>query len=456
MKRNIFTALAIIFLIQNSPQCFAQGGLWSLEQCIYHAIENNLQVKQAVNNVDANKLNLEQAKFNYLPSLSGSAGYNLSFGRSLDPTTYQFIDSKAVNNFSSSLSLGTQLFAGMSKRYSLQRSELNLMASVQDVQKAANDISVAVAAAYLQILYNKEQVANSQNQLLVIGEQVARTKKLVEAESVPMGALLDLEAQFAAESYNLVNYKNILANSVLNLTQLLELKNNDGFDIEVPSVDALIGEAPAENVEDINDAAQELPQIKASKLRLEIAQTDIKLAQARLYPTINLGASYGSSFSDARQRPVMTTTGQIYYEKYPFFDQMGDNANSAIQISMQIPIFNALTARRNVSLAQVSARNTEITMQTAKNQLYKEIQQAYTDATSASSRYESAQASVLSSSQSFDYAQKRFDAGAINAVDYITAKNALLTAQSMMLQAKYEYIFRVKLLDFYKGVPITL
>lgn len=453
MKKIIFSVSLLAIVLSSRAQ---NGETWSIERCINHAIANNIQVKQAITTVDVNKLNKEQAKFNYLPSLSASLGYNASFGRSLDQTTYQYIDNKTVNNVNGSVSLSTQVFAGMSKLYNLKKSDLNLLASIEDVERIKNEITVALAAAYLQILYNKEQIATSNNQIEVITEQIIRTRKLVDAGSLPLGAVLELEAQLATEKYTLVSHQNNLDNSTLTLTQLLELPDTKGFDIEIPNVEAIVAEAVIADVQSVNEKAQDLPQIKASELRLKAAEMDVKIAKARYYPTLNFGASYGSSYSDARQRPQLTPNGEVFYTGYPFFNQIGDNANAGISLSMQIPIFNGLTTRRNVNISRKNVISKDYDLKLAKNRLYKEIQQAYTDATGALNRFNSATAGVQSSQESFRYAEQKFSAGATNSVDYVTAKNNLLNAQSVMLQAKYEYIFRVKLLDFYKGVPITL
>lgn len=453
MRKLIFT----VSLLTYSISCFAQSSqVWSIEKCIRHAIDHNIQVKQAMTSVDVNKLNKEQAKFNYLPSLSASVGYNASFGRSLDQTTYQYIDNKTVNNVNGSLSLGTQVFAGMSKLYNLKKSDLNLLASIQDVERIKNEITVALAAAYLQVLYNKEQISTSRNQIEVISEQITRTRKLVDAGSLPLGAVLELEAQLATEKYTLVSHQNNLDNSTLTITQLLELPDMAGFEIETPDVESIVAEAVIADVKSVNEQAQNLPQITASELRLKAAEMDVKIAKSRYYPTLNFNASYGSSYSDARQRPQLTPTGEVYYTGYPFFNQLGDNANAGLALSMQIPIFNGLTTRRNVHVSKLNVQSKDYDLKLAQNKLYKEIQQAYTDATGALNRFTSASTGVQSSQESFRYAEQKFSAGATTSVDYVTAKNNLLNAQSAMLQAKYEYIFRVKLLDFYKGIPITL
>lgn len=441
---------------------FAYAGLavagepWSLERCITHAVEHNIQVKQGLSDVEMSRLSLSQSKWDYSPALSAGVSYSANFGRALDPTTYNFINDQTVNNVNGSISLSTQAFGGMRKLHALKKSELDLMASVKDVEKIKNEITISVAGAYLQILYNKEQIYNSENQIEILDEQIVRTKKLVDAGSLALGNLLELESQKATEQYNLVNYQGSYAMAVLNLTQLLELRGADDFDIESPSTDSLFTTPIVQTTDDIYDKALVLPQIEASKIRVDAAERSINIARARMYPTIDIGASFGSSYSDARQKPMLDETGQPYYSKYPFFDQVGDNASSAIQVSLGIPIFSGLTARRGVSTAKVQHLQSRLALALIENQLYKEIGQALTDAKASLGRYTSANASVTAAAESFQYAANKFAVGAVNSVDYNTAKNTLINAQSMRVQAKYEYIFKTKILDFYQGIPITL
>lgn len=453
MKKFALTATLILIIISAS----AQGEKWSIERCIYWAIDNNIQVKQGLVSVETNRLNREQAKFDYLPSLSAGGGYNLSFGRSLDQTTYQYVNNASVNSVNGSLSLGTQLFAGMNKMHSLRKSGFNLLAAVADVERIRNDITLSVTAAYLQILYSKEQVQNSENQIEIIKQQVDRTSKLVAAGSSPRSTLLEVQAQLAAEEYNLVTYQNTLTNNTLTLTQLLELRTiPQGFDIVIPDMSSLIGEASISSVDSIYDRALVLPQIEVAKLRMEASKSDVSIARARLYPTLNLGVNYGSSFSDVRTKPQFAPDGTTTYGKYPFWEQFSDNASSAIQLSIQVPIFNALSARRGVAIARQNLKNSEYSVTLAEDRLYKDIQQAYTDATGAKNRYQSAIHSVTSNNETFNDISNKFTVGAATALDYNTAKNNLINAESMLIQAKYEYVFRVKLLDFYRGIAITL
>lgn len=457
IRCGMIAAAAGIMLVGETPVC--GGEVWDIAQCIRHAVEHNIQVRQGWNVVESARVDRQQTRLNYLPNLNAGLGYNASFGRSLDPTTYNYVSGQTVQNASGNLSLSTTLFAGMQKLHNLRRAEFNLAASVQEVERIKDEITIAVAAAYLQVLYNREQVAVSENRVATIERQIERTAKLVDAGSLPIGNRLELEAQLGAEQYNLVNYRNQQINSVLTLTQLLELRDVPEFEVAVPDSAVLAAAMEGQQLREVGEIygmALSLPRIEVVKWQRKIAEQDVALARARYYPSLGFGASYGSSWSDARLKPQLGTDGRPYYTKYPFFEQLDDNASSALQFSLSVPIFGGLNTRNGVRKAKIGLRNADLAVKQAEDRLYKEIQQAWTDARGAWERYRSAESSVASSAEAFRNTEQKFDAGAATAVDYNVAQNNLAEAQSLMLQARYDYIFKMKILDFYRGVEITL
>lgn len=269
------------------------GETWDIAQCIRHAVEHNLQVRQGWNLVEGARVDHLQTKLNYLPNLNAGIGYNASFGRSLDPTTYNYVSGQTVQNASGSLSLSTNLFAGMQKLHNLRRAEFSLAASVQEVERIKDEITIAVAAAYLQVLYNREQVAVSENRVAILERQIERTTQLVEAGSLPIGNRLELEAQLAAEQYNLVNYRNQRVNSVLTLTQLLELRDVPDFEVAVPDSAVLAAEMDGQQLREVGEIygmALKLPRIEVVKWQRKMAEQDVALARARYYPSLSFGA----------------------------------------------------------------------------------------------------------------------------------------------------------------------
>lgn len=432
-----------------------QNNVWSLEQCVTYAIENNIDVKKSNIDIENSKIGVAQSKLDYIPSLGVNMSHQTSFGRSLDPTTYNFIDNQTVNTLNGGASLQTTVFAGMTKLHNLAKSKLNLEAIISQNSELKNNIILSVASAFLQVLYTKEQVENSKAQLELLQTQLERTIKLVDAGSLPLGSRLELESQMAQENYNLVNYQNQKDIAFLNLKQLLEIRKMDDFDIVAPDLTHFV-ELPLSSVDSTYENSLELPQIEYAKLSHLIANEEVSLSKAKFYPTLSFGANYGSTWSDARKRTTLGTDGTPIQNKYPFFAQLGDNATASLQMSLNIPIFNSLKAANGLKTAKWNQQKAKLSILSAENKLYKEVQQAYADASAAKQRYVSATSAVTSTQKSFTYAEQKFSAGAINSVEYSTAQKNYIIAIASQTQAKYEYILKSKVLDFYNGIPITL
>jgi len=421
---------------------------WSIEECIQWAIDHNIRIKQSQVRVDEGIINRQGAKWAYVPSLNANTGYNVNAGRSLDQTTYSYTTKTAQGN-SSSVSMGTQVFAGMKKMYNLQKANLDLDALIAQKEDLQMDITIQVAASYLQVLFNKEQIKNSEAQLETTKSQFEQIKQMVDAGAQPLSAQLEIEAQIASEEYNLVSYKNTLATNTLTLKQLLELPYGEEFDILVPDISNL-DEYTISSVDEVNDAAQILPTIRAAEYQLKSAEKSFMIAKAGLYPTISFSASYGSSWNSTRLKQTSSGT-----TSYSFWDQYKDNASGGFGFTMSIPILNTFSQRRNVQLSRWGIVDANLSLYSSKNELYKEIQQAYTDAVGALEQYHSAEKSVASLSTAFDITSKKFSVGSATSTDYIQSKNILTNAENTLIQAKYTFLFRTKILNYYKGEPIT-
>ncbi len=456
--KNIIALVAV--LVSSSGLAIAQEDTqtpqkWNITQCIEQATVNNLRVSQAIVDVKTAKLGIETAKLDYIPSIGASSNFNTNFGRALDPTTYQFSSNETVLNFSGGAQMNTTIFGGMAKKHTLEKSKLTEQSAQKTVEKLQNEITIAVAGSYLQILFNKEMIQTSKSQIELIEEQVVRSKQKVDAGTLPLGDLMEIQAQLSAEKYNLVKLQNQHATSKLGLMQLMEIREFKGFDIVIPSIPAL---SPfiMSGFNEVYTKALELPRIEVATLQSLSSKRDVSLAKAARYPSLSFSANYGSSWSDARQKPDMSPSGNVTYGKYPFIEQLGDNASGSVGVSLMIPIFNGMKAQHGVQNAVWRQKKSEIALLQAKDILYKEIQQAYLDAKGAYERYVSASEAVESSQEAFDYAQVRYDSGAATSLDYNTSKNKLILATSQQLQAKYEYIFKLKILEFYVGKPIEL
>jgi outer membrane protein len=468
-----FFILIFIHLAAHSQQA------WSLEDCIAYAMQNNITIKQYELNTEYNENVLKQSRLGQIPSLNADSRYSYSWGRALDQTTYQFTDDQQINSISMGLSSRVNLFNGLQVRNSILKNKLDLMASYQDVEKIKNDISLNIAAAYLTILFNKELLSVTKIQLETTGQQVERTLKMVDAGRLARGNYLELEAQYAAEELNLVNAENQLSISLLNLQQMLDLPIDTAFDVFIPELpDPAADPLVIDAMEVYRVAEMEMPEIKSAELSKESSEKDLQIAKGAHSPQLYLSANYSSGFSDIRQKvvnltdpmrvqigitqntlePVVTMNLQQIptYGKYPFFEQIRDNTSAGVGLGLSVPIFNGWQVNTNVANARIMLRQAELELQSRKLALYASIQQAYADALAALKKFNSSQQALVSMEESFKYTEKKFEVGLVNTVDYNISKNQLTATQSDLLQAKYDFIFRIKILNFYKGEPITL
>jgi outer membrane protein len=443
MKRTFI--LIITCLIASGGPLIAQKE-WSLEDCIQHAIDHNIQIKQQTIQTKVQKNTLDQSKLSLIPTVSGQASHDYSFGRALDQTTYDFYNQTLQSNY---FYLGgrTDLFTGLQNLNTIHKNKYELLAGEQDLQRIRDNVSLSVALAYLQILLNKELVTATESQLNTTLEQITKTRKMVDAGSVAMGNLLQIEAQAAQEEVTLVNMQNQLETSYLNLTQLLELETPAGFEIIVPEI--RVGETAdiAGNIDEIYSVAvQSRPEILGSELRLTASEYALKVAKGARSPSISMSHNFGTRYSHIGELP-----GQQSFE-----EQLKNNKNFGLGFSMNIPILNGWQVNKNILNSKLAVENSQYTLEGTRKELYKDIQQAYSDAVAALKKYYASAKAVESSEESFRYTEQKFDVGMITPVDYNAAKTQLLNSQSEMSQAKYEYIFKTKVLDFYKGLPLTL
>ena len=447
MKRKIFS-LSFIMLL--SPLfLFSQQKEWTLEECISHALQNNIQIKQQEIMTDYQASTLEQSKLNLLPTLNGSASHNYAFGRALDETTYEFTNNVTVqsNNFNAYSNM--TLFNGLVNYNTIRKNKYQLLASEQDLEKFRDDISLNIALAYLQILLNHELVNATTAQTELTKQQIDRTRKMVDAGSLARGNLLEIEAQAANEELQLVTMQNQLTLSYLTLAQMLELQSTEGFSVSIPAITIDPVSVNGDPAGIYAVAEKTRPEILSAEYQLKGAEYDLAIAKGNRSPRLSFGASVGTAYSDNRINPVTL-------DKYSFSSQLNDNLNYGVGFSLNIPLFNGWQVNTGIKNSRLGIENSKYTLENTKKQLYKNIQQAFTDATGALNKYYASVKAVTSMEEAYRYAEQKFNIGMVTAVEYNQSKTQLLNAQSKMAQAKYEYVFKTKVLDFYRGIPLTL
>lgn len=424
---------------------------WSLDECITYALSHNIQIKQQELNTKVQENNLLQSKIDLAPSLNGSASRNFSFGRSIDPGTNDFIEQRSISD-NYGLNSQVTLFNGFQKINTIKKNQLDLKAKIADLEKFKNDISLNIASSYLNVLFNIELLETALDQLEITKQQVDRTEKLVNAGSLARGDLLEIKAQKSNEELQIVNSENQLAISKLNLKQMLELDTLKQFDIVRPNVDIQQVDLPL-NIDEVFDfASQNLPQVLSAEYRLESYKRSLAIAKGARSPQLTLGAGLSTLYSDARQKFMPDGT----FASYEYADQIKDNRNTYVGLSLNIPIFNGWRVNTNINNSRIAVLNANYSLDYEKKTLYKEIQQKYLDAIAAKKKYVATESTLTSTQEFFKYTQQKFDVGMVNTLDYNLAKNRVTKSKSDLLQAKYEYIFAVKILDFYQGKNISI
>ncbi|MDR0692639.1 MAG: TolC family protein [Prevotellaceae bacterium] len=425
----------------------ATGQDWSLEQCIRYALDNNIAIQQQQLTAEQAGNLLFQSKMTFLPSLNANLSSSLSWGMSksmqenADGTLIEVQEHRFSQSFSPSIYASVNLFEGLKKINTVRRNRSNYQASQQEVERLRNEIALSVAQAYLQVLLSTEVLAVAESSYESIDVQLTRLKQLVEAGSRPYSEQLEMEAQLAAEEVQRVTSKNQLDNNYLNLRQLLDIPPSSTFQIAKPELS--VGENfEGEDADNVYSLAQDLPQVKGAEYRMESARHELWIARGNYWPTLSLGGSYGSAYYDSR--------GQR------FWDQLVDNRSPSLNFGLSIPIFNNWSIRTNAKNAKLNLHIAQLEVENKRKTLYKEIQSAITDALAAFNKYKAAERNVIAAKESFRYTEQKFEVGAISATDYNISKNNLLKAQSEELQTKYQYIFQLKIIDFYKGADITL
>jgi outer membrane protein len=444
MKKSFVFITACLMLIPAALS--AQQHAWSLEECVRYAIDNNIQIKQQNVQTKVQKNTLDMAKLGLLPTLNGQARHDYSFGRALDQNTYQFYNQTLLSDY---LYVGgsMDIFKGLQNLNTIKKDKFALLAGEQDLQYIKDNVALNVALAYLQVLLSRELVGVNQNQLDITRQQIEKTRKLVDAGSMAKGNLLTIEAQAAQEELSLINVKNQLDLSYLNLTQLLELPTPEGFEIVVPEISVEPNAEVSGDIDGIYKIALDArPEIKSSELKLTASQYDLKIAKGGRSPSVSLNHSYGTRYTYINNIP-----GQMSYQ-----EQLKNNASYGVGISLNVPILNGWQVNKNISNSKLAVENSRYSLEASKKQLYKDIQQAYTDAEASLKKFNASSKAVSSTEESFRYTEQKFNVGMLTPVDYNAAKTQLLNAQSDMSQAKYEFLFKTKVLDFYKGLPLNL
>ncbi len=479
MRKLLLVTLGLFFMLANMN---AQES-WSLEKCINHALEENLMLKMAETTIANEALTLKLNKAARMPRLNGSFNGGLQLGRTIDPTTNSF-DNQTIGFNSYGLNASMLVYGGNSVNNSIKKSKLDLKAAQLDGEKSANDLALSVANAYLSILLADEQLRNVEKRLELSQEQLDQTDKLIQAGSLPENNRLDFLSRIAQDEQLLIDAENLLATSYLNLRQLLLIEPGTPFEIQKPEVNVPADDPDQLRVDEVYTTALGLqPQIQASDLRVESALLNESVAKANLQPTVaifgGLSTNYSSLSKDFANPDESNLTYElspavpiqingedafvaqyipsgIVYPDKPYFDQLNENFGQNVGVNVSIPIYNNGQNSINIQRAKLNTLNQEIGAQQARNSLRADIQLAVSNARSGKRSYEAAERALEAAEAAYENAKKRFDLGAISTFEFSTARNTYDQAEVSLIRAKYQYIFFLKVVDFYLGKEVVL
>ena len=456
--------------------------VWTLKECIDYALANNLDVQRSELNLESSDVDRDLAKFAMAPNLNASLSNNYNWGRSVNPVTYQFT-TKQFNSLSPNANSSVTLFNGLRIQNNIKQTNVAYDASEQDLQKAKNDVSLSVINLYINVIFNKELTENARLQLISSQQQLERTRKQVAAGALPRSNELNLDAQVATNELNLINNENTLNLSLLQLKQALQLSASTEMDVQKPeiAVEDLVLDQSSQEIFDV--AKQTMPEVKSADLKVRSSYYAVKAAKGNLFPRLSLSAGINSNYSSANDVPRLVPDGGneivtspfgywdnggtpvVVYrvsqvptgsmtDGYGYSDQLKDNIFRSASLSLTIPLFNGLQSRGAVRRSEINRQVAEITAKQVNQTLRQNVETAFNDALAASKSYNSSMRQVQAREEAYRMTTQRYDLGAANYVEYQVAENDLFQAKSDMTRAKYNFIFRKKLLDFYQGKPL--
>jgi outer membrane protein len=444
---RLTSILSLMLLTGLSTKSFAQE-LITIQQAVENTLKNNLTIKQAQFSAALSDENLTQSKNALYPTLNGSVNPNLTFGRGLDQTTFQVTNQTSLF-VSGGLSTNVDLFQGFAKINQIKQDRLLLDADKTNIEKIKNDLVLQVVTAYMQILFNRDLLRASQQQLEVAKQTTAREQALLDAGNKTLADVSQAKSLVATAELNVTNAQNSLSISYLTLNQLMEMPSNNRFEVQAPLVDTDGSVSSNQDINEVyNSAVNIFPDIKLANLRSLASKQAIEIAKSSYYPRLSLGAGLNSSYSYQFDYSGVNP-------QQSFTDQVNQRFGQSIGMSLQIPIFNGFSARSNVRRAKISYQNTLVQEQLTKNNLNKVVSQAVLDLRAAESRYVSTQNAFNAQKDAFYVVEQRYNVGLVNSLDFSTAQTNRNKAEIDMIQAKYDLIFRAKVIDYYLGKQIT-
>ncbi|SNR67420.1 TolC family protein [Lutibacter flavus] len=441
MRTKIVTILAFALFISLN----AQDKKWTLQECVEYALDNNISIKQNKLNVAISEENVINAKGNFLPNLNASTNGNLNLGSGFDPVSQDRVSTSTFGG-SFGINSGITVFNGYRNLNTYKQAQLGVESSKLDLEKIQDDISLFVVNSYLNVLFAKENLNVAKVQYEISKKQIESAKALFEAGDKPRSDLLNTQSTAAADEQSVILNENTLSLALLDLAQLLQI-NPTNFDVQVLEIDSPSLAMLYKNANEVyQKALTNRPEIKRAELDIELSDLSVEIAKASFLPSVSLGANVGTGYGYN-----LKNNSHI-----PYFTQLDDNLGYGISFSVNIPIFNRNQTKSNVNRQMINYEISKFGLDNAKLQLQQTIQKAFYDAKAAAKAYESAEKSLIAQKEAFKNAQESYNSGVMTSFDFDQVRNRLVNSEGAIIRAKYDYIFKSKVLKFYFGEPIVL
>ena len=475
MEKRSFLSLIVMLVCNITIQ--AQSKKWTLEECVTYAIQNNISIKQSELDSKMALIDKKSAVGRFLPSLNASASHSWNIGLNQDITT-GLLQNKTTQFTSAGANVGIDIYRGLQNQNTLRKANLSIVAAKYQLVKMKEDIALNVANAFLQVLFNKENLKVQKEQLRINEKQYARSEELVKVGSIPRGDLLDVKATLALNNQNVITAENSLLISKLSLSHLLQLKDFENFDVvddtDVKDANNIMAQTPSAIYEKAFEGRTEL---KIARTNLEIAEKNVAIAKGAFQPTLQGFYSFNSrvAYSDRVTGVIPSTSNptsivgfvegtnqnvlspnftRVLGNPAPFFDQFNTNKGQSFGMQLSVPVFNGFSARNNVERSKVSLERSKIAVEQQNLDLQRNVYTAFADAKGALNAYESSVAALEARQGAYNYATEKYSVGLMNSFDFNQSQTLLTNAQSEVLRTKYDYIFKIKILEFYFGIPL--
>ena len=475
MEKRSFLSLIVMLVCNITIQ--AQSKKWTLEECVTYAIQNNISIKQSELDSKMALIDKKSAVGRFLPSLNASASHSWNIGLNQDITT-GLLQNKTTQFTSAGANVGIDIYSGLQNQNTLRKANLSIVAAKYQLVKMKEDIALNVANAFLQVLFNKENLKVQKEQLRINEKQYARSEELVKAGSIPRGDLLDVKATLALNNQNVITAENSLLISKLSLSHLLQLKDFENFDVvddtDVKDANNIMAQTPSAIYEKAFEGRTEL---KIARTNLEIAEKNVAIAKGAFQPTLQGFYSFNSrvAYSDRVTGVIPNTSNptsivgfvegtnqnvlspnftRVLGNPAPFFDQFNTNKGQSFGMQLSVPVFNGFSPRNNVERSKVSLERSKIAVEQQNLDLQRNVYTAFADAKGALNAYESSVAALEARQGAYNYATEKYSVGLMNSFDFNQSQTLLTNAQSEVLRTKYDYIFKIKILEFYFGIPL--